>query len=360
MNNLISFNLFSSVYTIEPFFMLYYILYYYINLLLDDKYAYIFTTINHYEKQALHVCSDLSFDIRDLNIRGIRRITKHKTLLYFNHTHEYIDHTKVHETVKNHRKENKPNEHTLFNHLSLSTAILLFEIVSLDEILEELPLIAKEAPIILFLIPNDYYYCIYMIKKCFKEKCHDIASIILATQNSKLLDQINNLYNDNKTKPLNILQKDIYIINKRSSENLNDSLSTEKIIQNNEVTVSIAISIYRNIERIFSVTFYFLLITLMIISFLTLQVWLKNQNTKNPLITPYELNQCKTKKYKEIKNNQKFTDCLICMESYEESDICRILICEHFYHKECVDPWLKSRSSRCPYCRELIKIDDHF
>ena len=48
--------------------------------------------------------------------------------------------------------------------------------------------------------------------------------------------------------------------------------------------------------------------------------------------------------------------CFICMDNYKVHELKRILPkCSHYFHKKCVDKWLKKRSS-CPVCRdELIK-----
>lgn len=48
--------------------------------------------------------------------------------------------------------------------------------------------------------------------------------------------------------------------------------------------------------------------------------------------------------------------CLICIENFEGGDIIRLLPCEgkHFFHQQCVDPWLLEYSSSCPICRQDI------
>eukprot|EP00339_Tiarina_fusa_P011584 CAMPEP_0117027602 /NCGR_PEP_ID=MMETSP0472-20121206/20158_1 /TAXON_ID=693140 ORGANISM="Tiarina fusus, Strain LIS" /NCGR_SAMPLE_ID=MMETSP0472 /ASSEMBLY_ACC=CAM_ASM_000603 /LENGTH=248 /DNA_ID=CAMNT_0004734887 /DNA_START=169 /DNA_END=916 /DNA_ORIENTATION=+ len=45
--------------------------------------------------------------------------------------------------------------------------------------------------------------------------------------------------------------------------------------------------------------------------------------------------------------------CLVCQFSYEKDDVLRRLPCEHCFHAECVDQWLKSKDC-CPYCRTTI------
>ena len=48
--------------------------------------------------------------------------------------------------------------------------------------------------------------------------------------------------------------------------------------------------------------------------------------------------------------------CFICMEKYECNEFKRLLpSCKHYFHKKCIDKWLKNKAS-CPVCRdELIK-----
>ncbi|KAF8650521.1 hypothetical protein HU200_063893 [Digitaria exilis] len=44
-------------------------------------------------------------------------------------------------------------------------------------------------------------------------------------------------------------------------------------------------------------------------------------------------------------------DCAVCLEAFEPGDRCRRLPrCEHSFHAECVDSWLR-KSSACPVCR---------
>eukprot|EP00924_Labyrinthula_sp_SR-Ha-C_P015957 augustus_masked-scaffold_4-processed-gene-14.56-mRNA-1 protein AED:0.43 eAED:0.43 QI:0/-1/0/1/-1/1/1/0/547 len=52
--------------------------------------------------------------------------------------------------------------------------------------------------------------------------------------------------------------------------------------------------------------------------------------------------------------------CCICLCELNDGDICRILDCNHIYHPNCVDIWLKSNNS-CPLCKEevIVQMDDH-
>lgn len=42
--------------------------------------------------------------------------------------------------------------------------------------------------------------------------------------------------------------------------------------------------------------------------------------------------------------------CCICLAKYANNDELRELPCSHFFHKECVDKWLKINAS-CPLCK---------
>jgi hypothetical protein len=43
--------------------------------------------------------------------------------------------------------------------------------------------------------------------------------------------------------------------------------------------------------------------------------------------------------------------CTICLQDYQESDQVRVLLCKHYFHKECIDTWLSEQNVRCPLCR---------
>ncbi|KAJ8899996.1 hypothetical protein K2173_024107 [Erythroxylum novogranatense] len=45
------------------------------------------------------------------------------------------------------------------------------------------------------------------------------------------------------------------------------------------------------------------------------------------------------------------TCCSICLGEYKDHDLLRLLPdCDHIFHIQCIDPWLKRRAS-CPVCR---------
>lgn len=49
--------------------------------------------------------------------------------------------------------------------------------------------------------------------------------------------------------------------------------------------------------------------------------------------------------------------CVVCLDQLEEGDYCRVLFCEHVFHKRCIDSWWlqkpNSMELKCPMCRQL-------
>lgn len=47
-------------------------------------------------------------------------------------------------------------------------------------------------------------------------------------------------------------------------------------------------------------------------------------------------------------------ECTICLEMFEDGEKVKVLpVCLHTYHSDCVDNWLKHKSS-CPLCRSSL------
>ena len=51
--------------------------------------------------------------------------------------------------------------------------------------------------------------------------------------------------------------------------------------------------------------------------------------------------------------NHTLVKCQVCQFPYEEGDELRELPCEHYFHRECVDSWLQTKST-CALCRKPI------
>ena len=43
-------------------------------------------------------------------------------------------------------------------------------------------------------------------------------------------------------------------------------------------------------------------------------------------------------------------ECAICLDNFNAGEQLRVLDCGHYYHQQCVDPWLE-KGKNCPKCR---------
>jgi len=56
--------------------------------------------------------------------------------------------------------------------------------------------------------------------------------------------------------------------------------------------------------------------------------------------------------------------CSVCLSNFQPGDVCRKLPCDHYFHQECIDAWLK-KARNCPTCRgdllgmQEIKMSGH-
>jgi hypothetical protein len=49
--------------------------------------------------------------------------------------------------------------------------------------------------------------------------------------------------------------------------------------------------------------------------------------------------------------------CSICLTDWEDKDVIRVLRCQHGFHRDCVDHWLREGADRCPVCRmDAVKL----
>lgn len=46
--------------------------------------------------------------------------------------------------------------------------------------------------------------------------------------------------------------------------------------------------------------------------------------------------------------------CSICLSEYEKGDQIKIIPCVHFFHKHCIDEWMR-RSCECPICKTKLE-----
>jgi len=56
---------------------------------------------------------------------------------------------------------------------------------------------------------------------------------------------------------------------------------------------------------------------------------------------------------KDSNDRSKFTQCMICLEEYEDEQDLRTLPCFHFYHQKCIDKWLEG-NTKCPLCKNPV------
>ena len=78
-----------------------------------------------------------------------------------------------------------------------------------------------------------------------------------------------------------------------------------------------------------------------------------NKDETNYFKNCKEIND-KLGKPEKIKKNDPIIDtsCLICYEEFKTNQFKRTLPeCSHFFHKKCVDKWLKKKGN-CPICRK--------
>lgn len=61
---------------------------------------------------------------------------------------------------------------------------------------------------------------------------------------------------------------------------------------------------------------------------------------------------------KEMNGESDDKTCPICLGEFEKGNEIRTLPCTHFFHKDCIDPWLNTNTS-CPRCRADIRGDDN-
>ncbi|KAF8008663.1 hypothetical protein BT93_K2355 [Corymbia citriodora subsp. variegata] len=60
--------------------------------------------------------------------------------------------------------------------------------------------------------------------------------------------------------------------------------------------------------------------------------------------------------YRSDGGGAKHTDCVVCLEDFEDGEAClRLTCCEHAYHRACVNRWLLDHK-RCPICRSTVRV----
>jgi len=72
------------------------------------------------------------------------------------------------------------------------------------------------------------------------------------------------------------------------------------------------------------------------------------------VVTEKQLEQLKVVNWSELKpeETEKYKDCVICLDSFENDSKLRILKCDHGFHVDCIDKWLTDCNYKCPVCRD--------
>lgn len=55
-----------------------------------------------------------------------------------------------------------------------------------------------------------------------------------------------------------------------------------------------------------------------------------------------------------IKDVEDPPTCSICLTEFQEHDVIKMLRCKHYFHVNCIDPWLLNEKAVCPVCRQGI------
>jgi hypothetical protein len=72
------------------------------------------------------------------------------------------------------------------------------------------------------------------------------------------------------------------------------------------------------------------------------------------VVNPDALEKIPKSKYMELDDKIKSMNisCTVCQDEFNDEDTVRVLPCEHIYHPDCIDDWLKLHSYKCPCCRK--------
>ena len=205
----------------------------------------------------------------------------------------------------------------------------------------------------------------YWCHLCKKDFCHiyEENSDIQCSYCGKTFCEI--LENDDISNESHPIHFSPFILNQHNTENnQNNNSNNNPNIENNNRRHIFEISNVRRSNRLFNlITNYFLL-----------QNYNNNDNIDN-IITHLMLNDTnkygnppasknaveKLKKY--IVNEEKIKEfgvensCGVCKDEFNIGEECLSMPCNHYFHGNCLLPWLKERNS-CPICRFELPTDD--
>ncbi|TNV75700.1 hypothetical protein FGO68_gene3900 [Halteria grandinella] len=52
--------------------------------------------------------------------------------------------------------------------------------------------------------------------------------------------------------------------------------------------------------------------------------------------------------------SNKYLECYICQEEFNNGNVLKVLGCSHLFHKDCIRPWFDQRDT-CPLCRVIVQ-----
>ncbi len=84
---------------------------------------------------------------------------------------------------------------------------------------------------------------------------------------------------------------------------------------------------------------------------------MENNNEEKQTATAEQIKELSSEVYETVglENKTKNSEfCTICQENYSNESKLKILPCGHFFHCDCIEPWLLNCSSLCPICRKKI------
>jgi len=79
-----------------------------------------------------------------------------------------------------------------------------------------------------------------------------------------------------------------------------------------------------------------------------------NSSTENSSSNSEGLTDAEIKRFRRHQFTKDEGVCSICMEDYIIEYTVRTLPCKHYFHVNCIDPWLR-RNASCPDCRHKLK-----
>ncbi|KAL4349975.1 hypothetical protein AHAS_Ahas10G0095700 [Arachis hypogaea] len=86
---------------------------------------------------------------------------------------------------------------------------------------------------------------------------------------------------------------------------------------------------------------------------ITTKKYLRFIEEKNPTIC-YSKKSSKLLKLKPPRH----VECTLCLSEFMEGEKLRSLKCQHTFHRDCLDTWLKDYCATCPLCRLKVVSDD--